>query len=622
MNRLSLITLLAVGSTATPATAYVDGAQTVGPVIGAATHIVVLRVDKVNPEKRIILYQKVADLKGRHPTDQVKHQIRDGLHPHEPRTILAWARPGRIAVCFHDGKVAVTCIDRYWYECAASEAPWWSMTRGRPDLSFAYFGPAEKLRRLLPPVLAGEEVVIPALAHRGSGNAAAYEAIAFQGRLRVKDFPVWRVKASLKMPGLCSDLVGKWVVGPGAADRAEVPALARLLRHGSASERAEAAEDLGLVGPAAESAAPALREALADLAPPVRVRAAVALLRIGVDPQVGVPVLVELLKDGDAGIRKEAAEALGEIGPGAAKAVPALAAALKDDDQGVRWASAEALGLVGPAAAEAAPALTGLLADKALGPVAADALGGLGPSAKGAIAPLTKALQGADASLRWAAALALVRIDPEAAEPAARLFVKALREGDEKTRWDAHICLGKMGRAARGVVADLVEMFGSRNPTDSRWAANALCGLGPHAKAAVPALVGLVKGPSEEKRRAALGILRAIGPEAKEAIPALTGVLRDAAADGSSRVLAAAALWRIHPDGQAIVPVLATLAGGEDLSVRLHALGVLEQVGPAAKAAVPTLTGLLKHDDPKVRERAAAALKAIDPEAPRRAGSR
>src|SRR5262245_52019461 len=218
MKRLVALLLALVISIGT-VQGYVDATQSLGKVITDAKHIVVLRVEKVNEEKRIIIYKKVADLKGDYPTMEVKHRVTDGFHPREPKLIMDWAEPGKLAICFHDGKVAVTCIGSYWYECSALESPWWTMTSGRPELSLAYFGPVEKLRNHVPPILAEKEVVITAIIHGERGGFWQHGNIAFQKVLRGKDCPVWRIKASLKMPDNAMEVGSKdskWVVGPGA----------------------------------------------------------------------------------------------------------------------------------------------------------------------------------------------------------------------------------------------------------------------------------------------------------------------------------------------------------------------------------------------------------------------
>ena len=77
---------------------------TLGRVVNQSTRITVLQVDRVSREKQIIIYKKVADLKGKDSDELVKHKLTDGYHPREARTILDWAEPGALAVCFTRAK--------------------------------------------------------------------------------------------------------------------------------------------------------------------------------------------------------------------------------------------------------------------------------------------------------------------------------------------------------------------------------------------------------------------------------------------------------------------------------------------------------------------------------------
>ena len=61
MRRLLCAAAALVGL-ATPAWAYIDASPTLASLTKAATNIVVLRVEKVSREKRVIIYRKVADL--------------------------------------------------------------------------------------------------------------------------------------------------------------------------------------------------------------------------------------------------------------------------------------------------------------------------------------------------------------------------------------------------------------------------------------------------------------------------------------------------------------------------------------------------------------------------------
>src|SRR5262249_12738469 len=144
MNRF-LAALLIVFGTAAPSWAYIAALPTLGKVVADSDQIMVLRVDKVSREKQVVLFTKVADLKGKAQGDEVTDKVTAGSPPRQAGTVLDWAEPGAIAVCFQRGNVSQTCIGRFWYECAAGEAGWWTMTRSKPELCYAYSGSTAKL---------------------------------------------------------------------------------------------------------------------------------------------------------------------------------------------------------------------------------------------------------------------------------------------------------------------------------------------------------------------------------------------------------------------------------------------------------------------------------------------
>ena len=155
----------ALAATAAPATAYVDhiNSFSLGHVLRTSDTIVVLQVDKVNREKRLIHFKKVAELKGKVEGDAVNHELKDGFQAFELQLILDWAEPGRSAVCFITGQGCPVCIGDYWYECLARQAPWWRLNHGRGDMCFAYKGRTEKLAEAVKAVLAGKQAVVTAV---------------------------------------------------------------------------------------------------------------------------------------------------------------------------------------------------------------------------------------------------------------------------------------------------------------------------------------------------------------------------------------------------------------------------------------------------------------------------
>jgi HEAT repeat protein len=169
-------------------------------------------------------------------------------------------------------------------------------------------------------------------------------------------------------------------------------------------------------------------------------------------------------------------------------------------------------------------------------------------------------------------------------------------------------------------------------------AIQALREIGPEAKMAVPALIGLLK--DKERQCEAISTLHEIGPEAKAAVSALTELLRDknvafkaASALGEigpgakaavpaliellkeqeGRQESALALGRIGPDAKAAVPALTTVLGDKDASAASAAAWALGRIGPEARSAVGRLTELLKDKD--ARWEAATALGRIGPAA-------
>src|SRR5207245_4173871 len=84
--------------------AYVEAPHSLGLVCTLSTNIMVLRVEKVDRQNNLIIYRKVRDIKGQHPTDVIKHNIgRGGFHPREWQYTMEWAEVGKTAVFFHNG---------------------------------------------------------------------------------------------------------------------------------------------------------------------------------------------------------------------------------------------------------------------------------------------------------------------------------------------------------------------------------------------------------------------------------------------------------------------------------------------------------------------------------------
>jgi hypothetical protein len=144
------------------AAAYVEELYTLPRVINESTNIVVVKIEKVNKERKLIYYKKVLDLKGKHPSDVIKHNVGvGGFNAQEQKIPIEWAEPGKIAIFFHNGGASETCIGKYWYQCYAG-GEWWNHSHGEPYLCRTYCGDIEGLQAAVEKLLKGEEVLIPA----------------------------------------------------------------------------------------------------------------------------------------------------------------------------------------------------------------------------------------------------------------------------------------------------------------------------------------------------------------------------------------------------------------------------------------------------------------------------
>src|SRR5262249_54048511 len=132
---------------------YIEAPHTLGQVVALATNVMVLRVEKVDKEKNLIVFRKVRDLKGTHNGEELKHNIgRGGFNPREWQYAMEWAEVGKTAVFFHNGSASETCIGTYWYQCYA-QGEWWGLSHGEPFLLRSYCGNVEKLTALVTDML-------------------------------------------------------------------------------------------------------------------------------------------------------------------------------------------------------------------------------------------------------------------------------------------------------------------------------------------------------------------------------------------------------------------------------------------------------------------------------------
>lgn len=211
---------------AQPAQAYVEIAYTLGRVVLESTSISVLRIEKVDKERNLILFRKVQDLKGTLGADVAKHNIgRGGFHEREWKAIMDWAEPGKTAIFFNNGGASETCIANYWYQ-AYNGGEWWNMSHGEPYMLRSFAGSPDKLVGIVQSMVAGQEVVVPCMVD-GDKNALQLRNAKIQrlkASLRIQDYNAQRdfvgwggddFRAIEGMPGF-THIAGVTSVGPDA----------------------------------------------------------------------------------------------------------------------------------------------------------------------------------------------------------------------------------------------------------------------------------------------------------------------------------------------------------------------------------------------------------------------
>lgn len=326
-----------------------------------------------------------------------------------------------------------------------------------------------------------------------------------------------------------------------------------------------------------------------------------------------------LVNSTNSDARIEAISALGDLGGKAKTSLPEMIALLKDNAQDVRFFAAMALGRVGAAAV---PGVTMLLHDTSptVRAVAAQALGWVGPDARSSAPELKSLIQDKDAAVRKEVVLALGRIEKEIAVP---MLIELLRSSVTDVREAAFDALGEMGPASKAALPELTEIL--RGPDTAADTANngfyggfyaggpkmdslqTVCWMSelPEASNAIIAATSVFRGKGEKGLSPSL-VFQAMGPNARPAVPALIGLLQEKS--GNTQGYAARALAAIGVSAAEAIPALAGLLEDKNQFVRVSAA---EALGHLGSAAVPTLVQALQNNDWLVRAKAAEGLGSL-----------
>lgn len=593
---------------------------TLGRQIDTASYIAVLEVEKVDRLERKIYFKKIADLKEKYEDARLIHEIPLSEPDRDSQALCQWAQPGQKAICFYDEKVAYICIGNFWYLLLyRSNLGSWEINDFLPQFLATYAGSVDNLREVVVNLLDDKEQVITTVPAAISNSLLPTPAHC--DWLRGRKGRVCRIKMSLNIfelplgsPELSRHFVG-WSVG----GKEVVPSLLLALEHKNPWVRAEAAVDLGQLGPAAQEAIPALRQALNDEDGHVRIFAAEALVQIDPREKAPLEVLKKALQSPEVSVRRAAADIVGALGDSAHSAIPTLVALLDhDSDAEVRQVAAFVLGKLQREAGVVVPALAVRLCqdpDPFARFWAARALLSFGPEARPALPALRAALRDDDDLVQTAALDVLARFGPGG--------LPTMMEGliDPKCQVQFQIIeyLPEMGLVAQQAVPNLLEqlrdeekvrrictarilmMIDKERYTQfllpvltqlanqqgyNRSAIKLLSELGPEAGGVVPVLAKLLKDRDDSVRSAVAEALEKIGPQAQIALPSLLEALRDKSIE--VRVAAARALWRLGHPREALATLLEASKDKDDW-VRRSSLKSLAEMGPEASPALPFL---------------------------------
>lgn len=189
-----LISFVLLAEDVAPAQAYIDvPPHTLGHMCSYSTDIAVLRVEKVDKEKKVVVYRKVQELKGKWPADVVYHHVVSK----DVEPLLDWAKPGKTAVTFFvktDHHAGYTYVDGCWYinrlfvidSKLINDVGKWQAYWARSSQLRTFSGKPDELATAVAAILKGEEVVVPCMVADKTEDLVA-------GRAKVQ-----KMRASLK----------------------------------------------------------------------------------------------------------------------------------------------------------------------------------------------------------------------------------------------------------------------------------------------------------------------------------------------------------------------------------------------------------------------------------------
>jgi HEAT repeat protein len=347
-----------------------------------------------------------------------------------------------------------------------------------------------------------------------------------------------------------------------------------------------AADVLGMIGPAAADAVPALISCL-ESSDRILYDSSViiALGKIGPAASCAVPILIDVLihdLEHARGCGHFAADALGMIGAGATEAVPVLVAAFDGPRYWIRDNAETALAKIGP---PAIPALIDTLQRSSRRHIRERAAGSLSQMGQAGVPSLIACCASSRKAVRQSAVRALAKIGAEAVAN----LVAALQSPQVNIRQAAITSLAMIGPAAAGATPALLAIL-----TGSKESA-----------ARVPHGFGRIKEVFSKFRDSA-GLADAADALAKIGSTAVPGLI--AALDDSRRIVRINAAGALTKAGKAAVPALIAALRDPRGAIRNRAANILVQIGPPAIAQLDKLS---EHGDQATKRIAAWTLAQI-----------
>jgi hypothetical protein len=189
LSSLALIAgFLVTVSLPAPAAAYIGGPPgTLGLMCSWSTHVMIVKVERFDRDKGVVIFRKVQDVKGKWPVEVIRQRFAPALA--QQLRIMDWAEAERTTVMFalESYRWSHTYIDGAWYAANTGDWQWWNVAHVEPLLLRWYSGRATRLADSARAILAGKEVVVPCM---DSSNPE---------ELRLGKARKQRLKASLKL---------------------------------------------------------------------------------------------------------------------------------------------------------------------------------------------------------------------------------------------------------------------------------------------------------------------------------------------------------------------------------------------------------------------------------------